>query len=147
EAWRCLICAAIFFFLMRFEPTMQGWKSLVDRSIIVSIVLFGLLGSIPLVYSIRWRAPVTYLRPAIVLLGWLIPVLALVAFNKGAMGSWTGYDTTNESEGFSWNYFSDKWDFMVGQVYNTGLFFIVPLAIAGMIVMYRASARVAAVMT
>ena len=81
------------------------------------------------------------------LVGWLIPVIALVLFNKFAMGSWTGYDTTNESEGFSWNYFIDKWDFMVGQVYNTGLFFVAPLGIAGMVLLYRKSARVATVMT
>ena len=63
------------------------------------------------------------------------------------MGNWTGYDTTNESEGFTWDFFLNKWDFMVGQVYNTGLFFIAPLGIAGMILMFRKSARVAAVMT
>jgi hypothetical protein len=146
EAMRSLVCASILFFLMRFELTWQGWKTPIDRGIILIIILISSIGVIPLLYSIRWRAPITYLRPATVLIGWLIPVVALVAFNKGAMGSWTGYDTTNESEGFSWNYFADKWDFMIGQVYNTGLFFVVPLAVAGMIVMYRASARVATVM-
>jgi hypothetical protein len=63
------------------------------------------------------------------------------------MGNWTGYDTTNESDGFSWEYFTDKWDLMLGQIYSTGLFFIVPIGIAGMFLLYRASARVAAVMT
>jgi hypothetical protein len=147
ELLRSLACAGIVFGLISIDLSGMKWKSIVDQGIVASLVLVFAFGLIPLIYSIRWHAPIMYFRPTVVLLGWLIPVLALVAFNKGAMGSWTGYDTTNESDGFSWNYFADKWDFMIGQVYNTGLFFVVPLAVAGMIVMYRASARVAAVMT
>jgi hypothetical protein len=147
ELLRCCICAAIFFFLMRFDLPMKGWKSLVDRSIVVCGIILALTALTPILYTIPWSAPRTYLRPACVLIGWLIPVIALVAFNKGAMNSWTGYDTTNESDGFSWNYFIDKWDFMIGQVYNTGLFFVAPLGIAGMILLYRKSARLGAVMT
>jgi Dolichyl-phosphate-mannose-protein mannosyltransferase len=147
EASRSLISAAIVFTAISLNLSTLTWKSPVDQSIVTWLAIVLLLGLIPLIYSIRWLEPKSYLRPLIVPLGWLIPVIALVIFNKFAMGSWTGYDTTNESEGFSWNYFIDKWDFMVGQLYNTGLFFIAPLGIAGMFVMYRASARVAAVMT
>jgi hypothetical protein len=147
ESLRSIVCAGIVFGVVSIDFSSMTWKSPIDRSIVTNIVIVFALGLIPLIYSIRWLEPQTYLRPMIVPLGWLIPVVVLVLFNRFAMGSWTGYDTTNESEGFSWNYFIDKWDFMVGQVYNTGLFFIAPLGITGMFVMYRASARIAAVMT
>src|SRR5256714_13525664 len=51
------------------------------------------------VLTIRWSDPKSYLRAAVPILFWLVPVVALVCFNKAAMGSWTGYDTTNESTG------------------------------------------------
>ena len=83
----------------------------------------------------------------VVLLGWLIPVVALVSFNKCALGSWTGYDTTNESTGFTWKHFSDKWEFMLTQLHGTGLFFLMPIGIFGLALMFRWSWRMALVMT
>jgi hypothetical protein len=93
------------------------------------------------------RAPRTWLRAAIPVGAWLVPVTALVAFNYFAMGSWTGYDSTNESTGFTWKNFLEKWEFMTQQIYDYGLFFIAPLAVLGMAGMYRASWKLALLLT
>ena len=53
---------------------------------------------------------------------WAVPVAALVTFNWFTVGHLTGYDNTNESNGFSVDYFVNKWDFAVYQVYLFGLF-------------------------
>ena len=72
---------------------------------------------------------------------------ALLLFNKLAMGSWTGYDTTNESTGFTLKDFQDKWEFMLNQLHSGGLFFIMPIAIFGLGLMFRWSWRLALLMT
>lgn len=87
----------------------------------------------------RRRQPRTWLRAGAPALAWLVPVGLLVGFNLIAMGTWTGYDTTNESTGFTWDNFRDKWEFMTQQMYDHGLFFIAPFAVLGLVVMYRAS--------
>lgn len=88
---------------------------------------------------IRIKQPGAWLRATTPALAWLVPVLVLVTFNKLAMGTWTGYDSTNESTGFTLDNFRAKWEFMVQQIYDYGLFFIVPLAVLGMVSLYRAS--------
>ena len=93
--------------------------------------------------TVRWTRPRTYLRASIPVVAWLVPVLALVAFNKLAMGTWTGYDSTNESTGFTWKNFQDKWEFMAQQLYDHGLFFVGPLGVLGLALMYRAGWRLA----
>ena len=95
----------------------------------------------------RWRNPRTYVRATTPALAWLVPVLVLVAFNKLSMGTWTGYDSTNESTGFTWKNFNEKWEFMAQQVYDYGLFFVAPLAVLGLALMYRAGWRVALLLT
>jgi 4-amino-4-deoxy-L-arabinose transferase-like glycosyltransferase len=97
--------------------------------------------------TIRWRNPRSYLRAAVPVLAWLVPVLLLVLFNKFAMGNWTGYDTTNESTGFTWANFVEKWEQTLNQLHGTALFFIFPLSIFGLVLMYRWQWRVALLMT
>ena len=143
---RAAVCVAIVWAVIRLPYPETKFKDVIGTTIVIDIFKVLALGMIPILYAIRWREPRSYLRPTVVLLGWLIPVIALVAFNKCAMGSWTGYDTTNESEGFSWDWFMGKWDFMVGQIYNTGLFFVAPLGVAGLFFLWRKSARLALVM-
>jgi hypothetical protein len=82
-----------------------------------------------------------------VLLGWLIPVAALAAYNKAAMGSWTGYGTTNESEGFSFSYFMDKWEFMADELHSVALYLVAPLGIAGIALMFKWNWRTALIFT
>src|SRR5439155_6923576 len=108
--------------------------------LLIPLVIVALL-------TVRWKNPRTYLSAAAPLLAWLVPVAILVLFNKFAMGSWTGYDTTNESTGFSVKNFQSKWQFMLGQLNGTGLFFLMPIGIFGLALMYRWSWRMALLMT
>ena len=82
----------------------------------------------------------TRFRPLIdsaaVVIGWAIPVTLLLVYNLLAMGTLTGYDATNESTGFSWTFFVDNWSTMLGQLNENGLFFVMPLAIAGLVGMF-----------
>ena len=97
--------------------------------------------------TVHLRRPSSWLRAAVPTIAWLVPVGARVAFKEIAMGSWTGYDTTNESTGFSWPEFQNKWEFMAQQLYDYGLFFVVPLAVLGFVAMYQASWRVGLLLT
>jgi hypothetical protein len=79
-------------------------------------------------------------------LGWLIPVGALVSYNLGAMGTVTGYDPTKESLGFSLDYALDNWETMLRQLATVGLFFALPLAFAGLVAMFFRSTKTALIM-
>ncbi len=76
------------------------------------------------------------LGPAFALLGWAIPVVALVAYNWFAMHSITGYAGTNESVGFSWNYFADNWETVLRGLGTQGIYFIFPLAVVGVAALF-----------
>jgi len=68
---------------------------------------------------------------------WAVPVGALLIVNKAYFDSWTGYDPTHESTGFSWANLMQNWDTMLRQFYMTGLMFVFPLAVIGLIVWFR----------
>jgi hypothetical protein len=68
---------------------------------------------------------------------WWVPVGALLAVNYSYFGSPTGYDPTHESTGFSWKDLTNNWDTMLRQFYLTGLMFVFPLAIIGLLVWFR----------
>ena len=86
---------------------------------------------------VRWRSGKSWIRCGVPLLGWAIPCVLLVAYNYGAMGAITGYDTTNESTGFSWENFAAKWQFMLSQMHDVGLFFVLPLSLLGLLLLVR----------
>jgi 4-amino-4-deoxy-L-arabinose transferase-like glycosyltransferase len=96
------------------------------------------------VMSIRW----TSIRFATLapFLGWIVPVGLLVAFNWFAMHSITGYDSTNESTGFTWQQFAENWDFMLQQLDN-GMFLLFPIGLLGLALIYRWNWRFALLMT
>lgn len=106
----------------------------------------GPLGLVALM-NLRLKHPRTYLRAVLPLIAWAVPVGLLVTYNWFAMGQITGYDATKESSGFSADYFLHKWDFTVYQLYLYGLFLFLPLGIAGLCIMFRASWRTALVLT
>jgi hypothetical protein len=83
-----------------------------------------------------WRS---YVGAAVPVVAWAAPVGALVLFNKFTIGHFTGYDSTNESSGFSIDSLVKKWDFAVYQIYVYGLFVFAPLGIAGLVHMWRGS--------
>ncbi len=93
--------------------------------------------------TIRWRHRATWLRAAVPLAAWAVPALWLVGFNWFAMHSITGYDTTNESTGFTVENLAEKWEYMFQQLYDYGMFLILPLAMLGLMVMWRQSWRLA----
>jgi hypothetical protein len=90
----------------------------------------------------RWTDRRSYLRNVVPLLAWLLPVAYLLIFNKRAMGTWTGYDSTNESEfgaAFTWKKFVLTWEQMLRTFHDMGLFFVLPLGMAGMALLFKHS--------
>jgi 4-amino-4-deoxy-L-arabinose transferase-like glycosyltransferase len=119
-----------------------------------AIIIFKVLGILPLgplgiaaISRVKWKNWRSYFTAAIPILTWAIPVAALLLFNRFSMGQLTGYDDTNESHGFSIDYFVTKWDFSLYQLYAFGLFLFLPLGIAGLISMYRGATRFALMLT
>ncbi len=97
--------------------------------LILPITIMALLG----IFDSGWRSRRAWLQGIAVLAAWSIPLAALLWHNRVAMGTWTGYDPTNESTGFAWKYFADNWDTMLHQLYAMGLMLLFPLALAGLI--------------
>ena len=135
------IAGVLVWGLVNAEMPHRPWDDYVAGVIGLSIFKACVAGALVLLYLIPWWEPRRYLRIAWAGIAWLIPVAILVGFNKIAMGSWTGYDTTNESTAFTWRMFADKWDDTVQQVYDYSIFLVPPLAVAGMFVLYRRSWR------
>ncbi len=144
--WR-LKAAGILFILGLVISAASFW---LRRSFYIDIA-FCLLG---LGLCVQWKRFLWSIPPAV---GWLIPVGYLLIFNKIAMGSWTGYDTTNESgfaEGsFAYNFFFAEagkaaftwakvvatWEQVVRTFHDTGMLFSLPLGLAGIAMVFRRS--------
>jgi hypothetical protein len=140
---RLVIVAGLVLALVRMPPIkIEGADDGAD--LIVTIVLkLGIGIAVAMMYLMPWSQPRRYLGVLVPTLAWLVPVAFLLAYNKLAMHSTTGYDTTNESTAFTWRTFLDKWDDTVQQLYDYSMFLIPPLAVAGIVLMYRWSWRVA----
>jgi hypothetical protein len=87
-----------------------------------------------------WRAWGQSIALAI---AWLLPVAALLAFNRREMGAWTGYGPTNESTGFAWSYFAENWDTLLRTLFQSGLMLLFPMAIGGLLTAFWWERRVA----
>lgn len=85
--------------------------------------------------SIRWSRVTSYLRAALPLAAWLLPVGALLLYNWLSMHYLTGYDPTHESTGFTWAGFQNKWEYTIAQLHSYGLFMLLPLGIVGLLLM------------
>lgn len=92
--------------------------------------------------KLRWRSWRSYVTCAAPLFAWMIPVAYLLVFNKLAMGTWTGYDTTNESTGFEVETMAQRWRTTFELLYSTGAFFILPMGFMGLLLVFRASWRI-----
>jgi hypothetical protein len=97
--------------------------------------------AIAAIFRVRWKSRRTYLRAAVPILAWLIPVMALALYNRFTLGHLTGYTSTNESVGFSWAHFRNKWNFAVYQISLFGVFAFVPLGVGGFLLMCRSNWR------
>lgn len=89
------------------------------------LVLLVLLATL-LQLRLRWRSLPRVLLP---LAAWTLPVATQVLFNRVALGAWTGYDSTGESTGFAFDHFDEKWRFAIRELYATGAYFLLPLAV------------------
>jgi Dolichyl-phosphate-mannose-protein mannosyltransferase len=112
----------------------------------VRLLPVGVVGVVFL-STVRWKWPRTYFRTALPVIAWIVPVAILVIYNLAAMGYMTGYDATRESSGFTTGDFVKKWDMTVYQLYLYGLFLILPLGVAGLVMMFGHSWRAALLLT
>jgi Dolichyl-phosphate-mannose-protein mannosyltransferase len=87
--------------------------------------------------NLRWKKVRSWAESAALLAAWAVPVVILVSYNWVTMHTITGYDPTNESTGFSWDNFTNNWETMVRQICNSGLFFIIPFSLLGMVMMWK----------
>jgi hypothetical protein len=148
EWLRVLGAAAVVFVAVYLAvPQLESSTPKTLHAVRLTALLGFFCGSILLLFGVQWRQPRTWLRPVTLAAGWLLPVAALLIFNKLTVGTWTGYDSTNESTGFTWREFARKWSFAVNQLYDTGLFFILPVAVTGLAMAFRWNWRAALLLT
>jgi hypothetical protein len=112
-----------------------------DKAWFMNPIALLAFGGVAIVYTADWHRPVACTRPLAALAGWAIPVGAMVAWNLVHMGSLTGYDTTNESDGkaFTIENFLGNWERMARQIHDMGLFFVLPLGVLGLLMLARRS--------
>ncbi|HQY88198.1 MAG TPA: glycosyltransferase family 39 protein, partial [Tepidisphaeraceae bacterium] len=123
-----LLFASIYLFKLNIGVT--------DNFISISL---GCLALALLVAQFIW--PASLWRLLLVGGAWLLPVTYQIAFNYITMGMLTGYDTTNESEGFSGEFFRANWELMVRTLHDQGLFFVFPLGVIGLLMMLGRRSR------
>jgi Dolichyl-phosphate-mannose-protein mannosyltransferase len=92
----------------------------------------------------NWRSWVAAALPMMV---WTIPVALLMVFNHTTTGHWTGYGATGESTGFTLADFKQKWQTTLQQLDVDGLFFILPLGLLGMFMMWASNWRVGMILS
>ena len=129
-------CGLVWMAIYYDKPRVTG-PAAVDRMFQIVSLKVLMLGAVALLFFVPWNQPKRYLKLAVPVLAWLVPTGTLLAYNYLAMGSFSGYDTTNESTAFTWRTFTDKWDDTIQQLYDYSVFMIPPLALAGMFLMYR----------
>lgn len=102
---------------------------------------------LPLLWSavtkIRWTCKKTWVESTLLVAGWMLPIALLLIYNRIDIGTWTAYDATNESTGFSWSFFADNWVTLLRQLNENGLFFLFPVAVAGLVTMFWWNWRIA----
>ncbi|WP_428936748.1 ArnT family glycosyltransferase [Fontivita pretiosa] len=141
------------YLLLRWWQTGSGWRGALAGFVLGYAMTIryteGLL-VIPLAVTalliVRWTERASYPRAAMPLVGWLVPVLWMLGFNCFAMGTITGYDTTNESSAFTLARLRDQWETVFQQLYDYGVFFILPLAVLGLAMMWRWNWRIALIL-
>jgi hypothetical protein len=108
----------------------------------ISIVVIACYASAALTFCLirnTWRDWLQYFRNALPGLAWAVPIATMLIYNKLSMGNWTGYDSTNESEGFTWLKFKETWEQMLRTYYDTAAFFVLPLGLAGIMIAFGRS--------
>jgi hypothetical protein len=110
-----------------------------EGMVIAAVVAVALL-------KCRWQDRRWWIETTALLCSWALPVLILTIYNLVSMHHLTGYDPTNESTGFTFQKFCDNWETMLREMYNTGLFFTLPFALLGGVLMFKWNWRVSTVL-
>lgn len=143
------------YFLVRWWQTNSIWRGALAGFLLAYACLIryseGLL-VLPIIavalMKLRWRDWRSYVRVAIPLLAWAIPIATLFIYNKVTIGQLTGYDASNESEfgaGFRWEKLLDTWDLALRTFHDMALFFTLPLGVVGLIMLFARNWRAAIV--
>lgn len=94
---------------------------------------------LPVLFAIalRWRPwrLRTYAQPLMLGLGFALPIAALLLHNLVEMNSLTGYDPTNESTGFRYEYFEVNWLTFIDLMQRGGMIFVFPVGAIGLFCM------------
>lgn len=123
----------------------KSWlKPLTEHDGMPYVFLVGFVATAALVSP--FVHPRSLWRLLLIGFAWLVPVLYQTIFNMVEMRSFTSYAGTNESTGFSFDYFYYNWEKMVRVLNDQGLFFIAPLGLVGLIVMFRKLPLVATIL-
>ena len=104
------------------------------------------LGLIALM-NLRPRFRQSWIQSMSMLAAWALPVGALAIYNWLSFHHLTGYDPTNESTGFTWDSFKVNWETMLREMYDMGLFFVLPFSLMGLVLMWRWNAKLTLVLT
>jgi hypothetical protein len=127
------------------EPRWTGGASSMVITAYMILLLYGISMVTLSILRLEFEDWMMYLRSLTPGLAWAVPVGVLMAVNYHTMGSFAGYDTTHESEfgvGFQWKFFWENWEKVVRSFYDMGLFFVVPFAVAGLVMVFRRSVRI-----
>ena len=140
---------------------LRWWKAGgIGRAVIAGLLL-GLAATVryaeamlvlPLVLIVLFnlrRSDRSWGHKIVLLAGWALPILIVLAFNYAKIGRWTGYDASGESqpgEGFKWEYFRQNWAMMLRQLNGVALIGFLPIGVLGLLVLPAMNWRVAAVL-
>ena len=153
----CLACIVWgMYLLVRWWQSGKMWVGLLAGFLLGYAALIryseGLLVlsiAMAAMFRLRWKDWRSYLRCAAPGLAWAVPIAALFIYNKITLGQWTGYDSTNESEfgsAFTWAKFTETWEEMLRTLHDMGMFFTLPLGVAGLAMLFRRNWRLALLM-
>jgi hypothetical protein len=137
-----------FYFLVRWWQDRGVWRAALAGFLIGYATgvrytegLLGLPVLIAAVGNLQPRRLQSWAESFVLGVFWTLPVAMLFCFNLAHFGTLTGYDSTNESTGFSIASFKDNWEPMIEELSRTGLFFILPLGVAGLFMLIFKSWR------
>jgi MFS family permease len=149
-----VFCAAWgIYFLLRWWQRDGLWRAILAGLLLGMTMTIryteGLL-LVPLVavalLNLRWRERRSWIASAVLVASWLVPVATLLIYNQASFHHLTGYDPTNESTGFTWKAVTENYEVLVRQLYDMGLFFVLPFALLGMVMLWRWNWRLALVL-
>jgi 4-amino-4-deoxy-L-arabinose transferase-like glycosyltransferase len=116
-------------------------------------VALSLVGCLCCVLAfIRWYVDdyKWFLRNILPGLGWAVPFGGMLVFNLITMHTATGYDATHESgsgSAFAWAFFYKNWEKAVRSLYDLDAFFVLPVGVVGIVMLFRRSWQTALTLT